>query len=850
MVAQLERPAAPTMVYHTAEDIRALIASEAADIPLMSGRPTDDQREHFQKYGLTSIIPRKGDKSWKVKADKDVLRTIRVVMDRDPDVSKAAENFILLVGDGYQKTAYKRSNNPNANPQEDPRAQSYLDDFDRRIGIEYGGGMDSIIPVLVKTLLHYGAVAVELELSEDLSEVVDVHPVRPDRITFKRDKQTGRLRSGIMTPRHGNVEGADEDGFLELPGRQFRYIPFHPHVDEPYGYPPFLSALAAVFFKVELLEDAKMAIHVNGHGRLDVTIDLEKLQAGMPQALTAIGQEDKARAWVKARIAEVSAAFKTIQADQSLFHGSDVSTEPIGPQALPDLRGIMTVIDNQVISGTKQLPILLGRNEGATTTHATVQWGLFAKQVHAFSRIIKRIIEWVHGEALAVAGFASYSRVDFDEVRASDELAEQNVIEKKIANWDAMVSLGWADDEEGAMDTLNHRPVGERKPAPVPVVTPAPDSGSTAEDNTQQEDTTDGNQNLVKQPRPEQPGKRIAPVHPGVNPGKSQLAGQRSRNGEDDGSVRHSDPDHGSRGHGPDLRQPAERPDHGNHNPGGEGGRLDPIPFEQIREGADQLGPLRSQRRRKKMIPEWNVTRLLETSSSDLDNLTETILPDVQARFTDLAEKYAAAKAAADQDSGQWFETEAGRDWRSAFVSLLVDHYKQVWNVRGAGILADLGIEGSFDLANPDAIKVLEELGLSRVTGMTDTTIDLLRTVLADGIDKGLHPSDIARLLRERIADMSKERAETIARTETAFAYSYAALETYKRNGVERKIWLTAEDDKVDPPCNDYEARGSIPIDEAFGGDDQHPPAHPRCRCALIADVESVGDDPPVWKGE
>ena len=35
---------------------------------------------------------------------------------------------------------------------------------------------------------------------------------------------------------------------------------------------------------------------------------------------------------------------------------------------------VIQVLDTQIVAALKQLPVLLGSNEGATITHATVQW--------------------------------------------------------------------------------------------------------------------------------------------------------------------------------------------------------------------------------------------------------------------------------------------------------------------------------------------------------------------------------------------------------------------------------------------------------------------------------------------
>lgn len=872
--------------YMPESEIRALIASEAAAIPFIKGRPTDATRDQFRSRGITSILPRRNEKSWKVRADRDTLRTLRIIMDRDPDVSKAVENFILLIGKGYKTTAYRRSENLDAKKTEDPRAQALIDQWDREVGREYGGGIESLIPVWVKTLLWHGAVANELELSDNLRQVVDMHPVPPDSVVFKRDPESGALRRGVMVPRSqvsrltAEGVGIDADGFLELPERQFQYVPYHPHVNEPYGTSPLVPVIAAIFFKVELLEDTRMAIHVNGHGRLDVKIDNNAIYATMPDSLKRIGMEEQAREWVRERIREVSANFQAIEADESFFHDSTVETKDISPKAIPDLKGIMGVIDNQVIAGVKQLPILLGRNEGATTTHATVQWQLFAVQVEAFARIVARIIDWAHGEKLAAEGIAAYTETEFEQIRATDRVQDEQARTALIDNWIKMIAQGWADHEEASMDVLEHPPVGE--PAPPPVPTTAPNDpgdgsgggGGDTEGGTNAEGTE-------QQPGADGDGERDAARH-GGNPGQ-RMAEHGGGRVPRPGTLRHDQQHDESAVDATGRREPAGEDDQGDRNPRNPGhgvttdtrgaDRIGPPPNEGGPDADDLAGLAYTKeyesiviepgtgphdedgdRRpknppRKKAIPLALETRAAETVET-LDDLSESFRATVVGKFEELRDEYDAAKAAADLDGGAWFETEPGRAWMAGFRGILTEHYKSVWNVRGNAVLDELAIEGVFDLANPEAIAALEEFGLTRVTDMTDTTIEALSIVIGDGIEAGDHPNVIAKAIRDRLGDMTKARSETIARTETAFAYSYAALESYRRNGVERKMWLTAEDNRVDPPCPSHEDEGSIPIDQAFGGTDQHPPAHPRCRCALLADPESRPGDAPTWKGE
>jgi SPP1 gp7 family putative phage head morphogenesis protein len=164
----------------------------------------------------------------------------------------------------------------------------------------------------------------------------------------------------------------------------------------------------------------------------------------------------------------------------------------------------------------------------------------------------------------------------------------------------------------------------------------------------------------------------------------------------------------------------------------------------------------------------------------------------------------------------------------------------------------EISLDGTFRLENPEVVAALEEFGLLRVTGMAEETIDQILRVLQNGTANGDHPRDIARAIRAQIDGMSATRAYTIARTETAHAYSYAALECYSRNGVKKKEWLTAQDRKVDPPCPEYAAEGAINVRSKFGDVHDHPPAHPNCRCALIPNLDGfeMPEDDDLWLGQ
>lgn len=135
----------------------------------------------------------------------------------------------------------------------------------------------------------------------------------------------------------------------------------------------------------------------------------------------------------------------------------------------------------------------------------------------------------------------------------------------------------------------------------------------------------------------------------------------------------------------------------------------------------------------------------------------------------------------------------------------------------------------------PVAVKSLELLSTRAYDQLKGIDAQLAQNIsreLTDGFLKGLNPRDMARNLRRQV-EITKNRAETIARTEIIHAHAEGQLDSYEALGVDTlealTEWSTAGDDDVCEECDDLEgkvftvqdARGLIPL-------------HPNCRCTWI----------------
>jgi len=138
--------------------------------------------------------------------------------------------------------------------------------------------------------------------------------------------------------------------------------------------------------------------------------------------------------------------------------------------------------------------------------------------------------------------------------------------------------------------------------------------------------------------------------------------------------------------------------------------------------------------------------------------------------------------------------------------------------------------------AAPETVSKLKLLYTRAYDGLQGYTAQMSQDtsrILANGLANGYGPAKIARELNRRIDTLTRQRALTIARTETIYAHAEGQLDSFQRMGIRevksKAEWLTAGDDRVCPRCEVMEgevmtvskARGQIPL-------------HPNCRCAWL----------------
>lgn len=143
---------------------------------------------------------------------------------------------------------------------------------------------------------------------------------------------------------------------------------------------------------------------------------------------------------------------------------------------------------------------------------------------------------------------------------------------------------------------------------------------------------------------------------------------------------------------------------------------------------------------------------------------------------------------------------------------------KQKWNLRfaeagqlllpmtveevGNAELETLVVGVDFEVSDPRVWQFIEKRKI-KLRQVNDTTEEAIRKALSAGIQEGQGIPQLRKRIQDVFADATRNRATTIARSETIRASNFASEEAYIQSGVvEGKEWLVADDERLCPFCD------------------------------------------------
>lgn len=167
---------------------------------------------------------------------------------------------------------------------------------------------------------------------------------------------------------------------------------------------------------------------------------------------------------------------------------------------------------------------------------------------------------------------------------------------------------------------------------------------------------------------------------------------------------------------------------------------------------------------------------------------------------------------------------------------------------RGAQLVRDIteqtrrSLQATITRAIRDGIPPAEAARLIRpIIGLTDRQAMAVINYRFSLLEAGADPDAVATAAAKYADRLLRQRAQTIARTETIRAGRDGRNETWRQARAEgwlgddtTRRWVVTDDDRLCPACAPL-AGVEVGLEEAFphGGGDG-PPLHPNCRCTTV----------------
>lgn len=356
-----------------------------------------------------------------------------------PDVSHAVHTY-LRIGDTALSMTAKTSTG-----KKDNNGQKTVDGLYQMLnqelsspGYQHGRSLEKMDGIQRLMVMARGACAGEVVLNDACTEVVDIVPVDPALIWFRRMPDTNRLVPWQYVKNPKMKPGEEWFGqYKKIDTPTFIYEELDPMVDDPYGRTPILPVLQVVFFHIQVLQDLKAVVHNQGYPRMTVSILEEVMLKNMPAQYKM--DPNAQRQWLNNRLADIQTQFSSLNPDDALIGWDSVKYEYLkgsGTGPMIDVKKLIEVIDTQLATSLKTLLTLLSRHQGSTETYSSVDTQLYIKTVESARNVTKRFWERAFSMAARVNGVqtivsAEYEPIDLrteNELESDRQLRLENLI--------------------------------------------------------------------------------------------------------------------------------------------------------------------------------------------------------------------------------------------------------------------------------------------------------------------------------------------------------------------------------------------------------------------------------------
>lgn len=426
----------------------------------------------------------------------DLIPLIRDLYKINPDVGVALQDMFKLANTGHYVQF------PNNSDEEEIKMIKHLQEATKRWST-YTAGIDGLVNKFITQCLIGGAVSIEAVPNKELRGIETVLFLKPETIIFKRQASGKYHPYQRVTYTHIT---ALQKPLIRLNTETYLYAGMFNDTDEPYGVPPFMSAL-----------DSLNAQHTMRNNMFNI---MEKM--GLYGFLEALMAKPDRLANESEKAYQNRLSMYLTQMKRNLLDGmSDgIVTGYIDDHEfklnsttanLSNVEKPWHMNEQQVANGLGVNPSIISaenqhRSEGGTG----VMLSKMISQLRNIQMIVEYTLVFLYNLELRLAGFNNKGiKVRFRTSTISDEVKIQQAEEYKIRNIRAKFDHGWISQTDAAREAGYDKPDQKEPRAAADGTTP--EDAAAKQQREASKDTSDRKTRDKNNPSPKRNDQKTQP---------------------------------------------------------------------------------------------------------------------------------------------------------------------------------------------------------------------------------------------------------------------------------------------------------------------------------------------------
>ena len=376
--------------------------------------------------GSTNLVLTDFVKTVKPSFRVEIIKLIRDLYKVNPDVGKALQDMFQLTNTGH------RVEFPNNTDKEADMMRDHLSESTKRWS-NCMAGIDGYVNKMAVQLLVSGALSIEGVPNSKLDGLSTIVFVKPDNIVFRREND------GVYQPYQKNLNQTDPDkAFIKLNTRTYKYVGYMNDTDEPYGIPPFMSALDSLKTQSDMKVNLKHIMENAGMlGFMEALMEKPDIQPNenVPKYQARLDRELKK---MKLRLKEGMKDGLVVGYKDDHEFKLNSTTKDMANLDVP-----WTMNQQSVANGLGINSSIIGVTTANTEGGAGVSLSTLLAQLKNIQRTIGYVLEFLYNLELTLAGFNPKGiTITWYPATVSDDVKIQQANQYKVQNLNALYRDG------------------------------------------------------------------------------------------------------------------------------------------------------------------------------------------------------------------------------------------------------------------------------------------------------------------------------------------------------------------------------------------------------------------------